>query len=315
MVNMLRKNLLVYLKSDVDSFSVKQYHLERIREVFPGIHLIEATGKEAFLAHLKDADWLLSWQFKPEWYEQTPKLAAVFTPAAGKDWVPPDPSGRVKNFYGQFHGRIMRESLLAMVLYFNRRLDQCLDNGKKQLWDRNALDGSSALFSQQILIIGYGSIGRQMAELFKAFGARITGVKRNISGFENDPIADKVVTFDNLAEELPLADHVVLMLPGGPDTNSIFTERHFSLMKPGSHLYNLGRGNCYREEDLVSALRNGPLSGAGLDVFCEEPLSLTSLLWNFPNVLITPHASAICREYLDLYIEEWVETVKETWGA
>jgi len=312
---MLRKNLLVYLKSDVDSFSVKQRHLERIRKVFPGIHLIEATERGTFLTHLKDADWLLTWQFKSELYEQSPKLTAVFTPAAGKDWVPPDPSGRVKNFYGHFHGRIMRESLLAMVLYFNRRLDQCLDNGKRRHWDRNALDGSSALFSQQILIVGYGAIGRQMAELFKAFGARITGVKRNTAGAESDPIADRVVTFDHLAEELPLADHVVLMLPGGPDTDNIFTERHFTLMKPGSHLYNLGRGNCYREEHLVKALRNGPLSGAGLDVFCEEPLPPASPLWDLPNVLITPHASAISREYLDLYVEEWIETVKGTWGA
>jgi D-2-hydroxyacid dehydrogenase (NADP+) len=311
---MLRKNLLVYLKSDVDSFSVKQRHLKRIREVFPGIHLIEATGKETFHAHLEDADWLLTWHFRPELYEQATKLAAVFTPAAGKDWVPPDPSGKVKNFYGHFHGRIMRESLLAMVLYFNRRLGRCLDNRKNRFWDRNALDGSSALFNQRVLIVGYGAIGRQMAELFKAFGARIAGVKRNITMLENDLIADRVVTFDSLADELPLADHVVLMLPGGSDTENLFTERHFGLMKPGSHLYNLGRGNCYHEEHLVSALHNGPLAGAGLDVFREEPLSPTSPLWNLPNVLITPHASAISREYLDLYIEEWIETVREIWG-
>jgi phosphoglycerate dehydrogenase-like enzyme len=149
-----------------------------------------------------------------------------------------------------------------------------------------------------------------MAELLKALGAQVTGVKRSTVGFENDPSAGRVVTFAKLNEELPMADHVVLVLPGGLETDELFTGQHFDRMKPGSYLYNLGRGNCYREELLVRALMNGPLAGAGLDVFHEEPLPTSSPLWKLPNALITPHASAISREYLDLYIEEWVETVR-----
>jgi len=307
---MITRDILVNLKNEVDSFSIKSRHLERICEAFPGIRLIEAASREDFKARLPNAVWLMTWVFRPEWYEKAPKLEAVFTPAAGNDWVPPDPSGRVKNFYGHFHGRIMRESLLAMMLYFNRRLDPASDNRKKKIWDRRIYDGAFSLFSQQVLIVGYGAIGRQMAELLKAFGARITGVKRSTAGFENDPSAARVVTFDRLNEALPMADHVVLALPGGPETDDLFTEQHFDLMKPGSYLYNLGRGNCYREENLVCALKNGPLAGAGLDVFPEEPLPPSSPLWTLPNALITPHASAISLEYLDLYIEEWIETVR-----
>ncbi len=307
-------DLLVNLKNEVDAFSVKPRHLERIREAFPGIRLVEATGREDFRDRLTDAVWLLTWVFRPEWYAKAPKLEAVFTPAAGHDWVTPDPSGRVKNFYGHFHGRIMRESLLAMMLYFNRRLASALDNRKKKIWDRRIYDGASSLFSQRVLIVGYGAIGRQMAELLHAFGARITGVKRNTAGFENDPSAERVVTFAELNEELPMADHVVLMLPGGPETDNLFTGEHFDRMKPGSYLYNLGRGNCYREEDLVAALTNGPLAGAGLDVFHEEPLPSSSPLWELPNALITPHTSAISLEHLDLYIDEWIETVRDNRG-
>jgi phosphoglycerate dehydrogenase-like enzyme len=188
------------------------------------------------------------------------------------------------------------------------------ENRKKKLWNPQIYDGSSALFSQKVLIVGYGAIGRQIAELLKVFGAKITGVKRNTAGFEYDPSADKVVTFDKLKEELPLADHVVLVLPGGPETDDLFIKEHFDLMKPGSYLYNLGRGNCYREELLVRALINGSIAGAGLDVFQEEPLPPSSPLWKLSNVLITPHASAISREYLDLYIEEWVEAVRNNRG-
>lgn len=307
---MKHKNLLVYLKNDVDSFSIKPRHLDRIRAAFPGIRLMEATGREDFCEKMTDAAWIMTWSFRAEWYEKAPRLEVVFTPAAGHDWVPPDPSGRVKNFYGRFHGRIMRESLLAMMLYFNRRLAAASDNQKCGIWDRRVFDGSCALFSQRVLIVGYGNVGRQAAELLKAFGAKITGVKRTTAGFENDLFAEKVVSFDKLQDELPVADHVVLILPGGPETEGLFTDRHFGWMKPGSYLYNLGRGNCCREADLVRALISGPLAGAGLDVFPEEPLPRSSPFWRLPNVFITPHASAISSEYLDLYVEEWVESVR-----
>jgi phosphoglycerate dehydrogenase-like enzyme len=114
-----------------------------------------------------------------------------------------------------------------------------------------------------------------------------------------------------MEEELPEADHVVFVLPGGSATDGIFTMRHFKAMKSGAFLYNLGRGNCYREEDLVNALRTGIIAGAGLDVFAEEPLPADSPLPDLPNVLITPHSSAISREYIDLFIQEWLEKLMD----
>jgi len=123
---------------------------------------------------------------------------------------------------------------------------------------------------------------------------------------------DRIISFDRLEEELPSADHVVLLLPGDKETNGIFTDRHFNTMRPGAFLYNFGRGNCYQEADLLSALKHGHLGGAGLDVFDEEPLPPSSPLWEQQNVLITPHSSAISQEYIDLFIEEWLERLRET---
>lgn len=304
------KNLLINLDNYVDAFSIKQRHLDAIRAAFPGMEITSVSCRDDFLANLPCAEWVITWLFKPDWYRTAPKLKGVFTPAAGRDWAPPDPSGRVRTFYGHFHGRIMRESLLAMILFFNRRILKSIENQHGKAWDRQAYNGGTSLFSQQVLIVGYGAIGRQTAEILKPFGTTVIGVKRDNRGFENDPYAARVVTFDRLPEELPHADHVVLLLPSGEQTEGIITAEHFSRMKKGSHLYNLGRGSCYREEDLVNALRNGPLAGAGLDVFATEPLPSSSPLWDLPNVLITPHASAITREYLDLYFQEWIDTVR-----
>jgi len=302
-------NLLIHLQHTVDAFSFKPRHLEQLRLALPDTRIIIANDHHDFLTRLPEADCALVWGFKAEWYDKAPELKMLFTPAAGRDWVAADPARRVKVFYGSFHGRIMRESLLSMMLYFNRRIGTSLDDQKNRIWGRLGYSNCIALFRQHVLIIGYGSLGQSMAELLKAFGAKVTGVKRTVSGSEITSSADRVITFDMMEDELPHADQVVLLLPGGAATDGLITARHFTAMKPGAFLYNLGRGNCYREEELLHALNDGPLAGAGLDVFAEEPLPLDSPLWQHPNVLITPHASAISREYIDLFIEEFVGTL------
>lgn len=299
-------HLLIHLHNSVDAFSLKPRHVGLLNETLPDTLITVAEGTGDFLEKLPEVDCALAWVFKSDWYNHAPKLKMLFTPAAGHDWVAPDPAGRVKTYYGKFHGRIMRESLLSMMLHFNRQVGKSLSDQRDRIWGRQDYNESVALFSQRVLIIGFGSLGQSMAELLKAFGTGVTAVKRNTRGFENHPDVDRVITFDQLAEELPRSDHVVLVLPGGAETDGVFTRQHFDAMKPGAHLYNLGRGNCYREEDLLDALKNGPLAGAGLDVFAEEPLPPASLLWEQPNVLITPHSSAISREYIDLFIQEWL---------
>jgi phosphoglycerate dehydrogenase-like enzyme len=304
-------NLLIHLHNSVDAFSLRPRHVDQIRETLPDARITVAEGNSDFMEKLPEAECALVWVFKPDWYERAPNLKVLFTPAAGHDWVAGDPSGRVRTCYGSFHGRIMRESLLSMMLYFNRHLGKSRDDQNSRIWGRLDYNRCVALFSQRVMIVGFGSLGQSMAELLKAIGARITGVKRNLAGFVGNPHVDKMITFDRVEEELPYADHVVLVLPGGTATDGIFTARHFNAMKPGACLYNLGRGNCDGEEDLLIALENGPLAGAGLDVFAEEPLPPTSPLWEKHNVVITPHSSAISQEYIDLFVQEWLGTLQK----
>lgn len=303
-------NLLVHLENSIDAFTLKPRHLDQIRASLPDTTITVAKGNSDFMDKLPEAETALVWVFKSSWYERAPKLKLLFTPAAGHDWVSGDPSGRVRTIYGSFHGRIMRESLLSMMLYFNRKLGKSLEDRDKRVWGRLDYNDCVGLFSQKVLIVGCGSLGLSMTELLKAFGAAVTGVRRNPDASGANPDIDRMITFDRLEEELPSADHVVFVLPGGSGTEGIFTARHFNAMKPGACLYNLGRGNCYREEDLLAALRNGTLAGAGLDVFANEPLPPSSPLWEQPGVLITPHSSAISREYIDLFIREFLETLK-----
>jgi len=124
--------LLIHPHHDIDAFTLKSRHVAQIRHSLPEVGITITTSHSDFMARLPEAEYALVWVFKPEWYATAPRLQALFTPAAGRDWVAADPSGRVMTCYGRFHGRIMRESLLSMMLYFNRRLGKSLaDQGRR----------------------------------------------------------------------------------------------------------------------------------------------------------------------------------------
>ena len=297
--------ILIGLRNPIDAFSLQPTEVEALTQAVGRIYDIQvADSKNDFLANLPSAEIVICWKFAVEWYGLAPKLNAIYTPSAGRDWIAPDPEGRVPVDHGSFHGPLMRESLLAMMLYFNRRLDLAVGDKRNKEWNRNRYSDVRALTGQNVMIIGYGSIGRSCAEVLKALGCHITGVRRTPQS--EDTFADHIITMADMPTYLPDMDQVVCVLPGDSSTEGIITADHFSRMKEGAYIYNLGRGNCYAEADLIQALTQGPLAGAGLDVFAEEPLPESSPLWELDNVFIMPHASAICRNYLPAYIKELI---------
>lgn len=292
------------LNNSIEAFCFKVDHVSELQSVFPSLEIVTVRSTHELVDTAGDADFIATWRLPAEVYDRAPKLKAVFTPAAGREWVASDPSGRVPVFYGTFHGMLMAESLLSMVLYFNRRLDLLSANKQAKRWTQKGLSESRSLSVQRALVIGYGNIGRACARALAAIGCNVTGVRRSPDESDVTKHVRTVVRFEEMGPHLEKADHVVLVLPGDTDTTHIFTREHFESMKESAFLYNLGRGNCYREEDLVTALETGRIAGAGLDVFAEEPLPSASKLWKLPNTLIMPHASAVYDDYMDLFLAE-----------
>ncbi len=304
---------LVFLEHSIPAFRISDELLEGLARRFPNHAFERVIDNDNALDRLPDADLLITWKMESAWYRSAPKLQALFTPAAGRDWVAEDPLGRVRVFHGSFHGTIMAETLLAMVLHFNRRIHHAMRLQRDHVWERAGFSDASRLSGQKIVIIGYGTIGRTCARLLKTLGCgTIIGVRRHLQRTEQDKDADRICSMQELLEVLPEADHVVAILPGGPQTEGIVTAQHFSSMRPSAFFYNLGRGNCYDELVLVNALRDKVIAGAGLDVFSQEPLPLESSLWDLPNVLILPHVSAMGPDYLPLFLKQvvhWIETL------
>jgi D-3-phosphoglycerate dehydrogenase / 2-oxoglutarate reductase len=144
---------------------------------------------------------------------------------------------------------------------------------------------SVARLSQRTLgLVGYGRIGRRVAEKARAFGLEVVA-------YDPYAITADGVELLELDELLRRADILSLHVPLTPETLHMIGTRELALLKPGSLVINIGRGGMVDEEALVAALHSGHLAGAALDVTEIEPLPLDSPLLGAPNVILTPHVA------------------------
>jgi D-2-hydroxyacid dehydrogenase (NADP+) len=293
---------LVYLSNPVRAFQPSARQLAELAARASPHEFGVAHVDSDFFAGLPLAEVVVAWSFHEDWYARAPRLRHVFTPAAGHESFARDPTGRVALHFGRFHGAIMAESLLAMITFMNRRLGVALEAQAEKRWDRAPYSECRLLHGQTVLIIGFGAIGRQCGRLLSALGMCVHGLRRTLEA--PPPGVHRVWPATRRDEALSLADHVVCVLPGDTDTDHFLDERAFSHMKRSACVYNLGRGNAIDPDALASALAQGRVAGAFLDVVPAEPLPQDSPLWTAPHLYLTPHASAISAEYLDLYIDE-----------
>lgn len=198
------------------------------------------------------------------------------------------------------------EHCLSLMLALVRRLPEHGRDCSSQTWRRR--DRYDELYGSSVCIVGLGDIGTEIARRCSVFGMRITGVRRSTSG--HHPYADRIVSMDCLPDALADTDHVVLTIPGTPETTGLMSAPMLDRMKPGSRLYNLARGSLIDEQALIERLKGGYLAGAALDVFREEPLPPASALWDFKNVIVTPHIAGRSVREFDRFCDLCVENLE-----
>jgi phosphoglycerate dehydrogenase-like enzyme len=295
------------------NFRLREEHIRRLQEPFPDFGFIHCQSKEQFLEALPDADIVCSFRFKAEWFGRAPKLRRLISPTAGRDWFPDQPPPGVKLEFSTFHGKIMAETMVGMMLSHARGLIRAYSLQKDEPWPNQTLEPSLRLLrGSQVTVLGFGHVGNHIARLVKCFGAVVTAVRRN-PGQRPDYFGkqDRLLPADRLEEVLPQTDHLVLCLPSMAETTGILNARRMMLLPENAGIYNVGRGNAVDEAALAALLRERPLCEAYLDVFREEPLAAESSLRNLPNCLILPHISALSPEYMDLFIDELIEKLTE----
>jgi phosphoglycerate dehydrogenase-like enzyme len=185
------------------------------------------------------------------------------------------------------------------MLGLTRKIHTYVKNQQSKTWHHSGM--KLELHGKTIGIIGVGAIGQETAKIAKAFSMHVIGIRHSGAPVK---YVDEMYTTKDLHAILPQCDYVVITVPLTKDTFHLFGARQFELMKSSSFLINISRGDVLIEKDLIRALEQQQIAGAGLDVFETEPLQKESPLWEFDNVIVTPHTSGSTEFYNQRVIED-----------
>jgi phosphoglycerate dehydrogenase-like enzyme len=267
----------------------------------PDADLVAAAGREEVMQQIGNADAYVPGPWGEDVLAAGTRLRWVHFPWAGVETEVFPALARsdvlVTNSAGVF-AVPMAEHVIGMMLALSRGLLICARRSPEQLWHakgarRSVTERVCELNGGTLGIVGYGGIGRAVAERVKGLGMCVLGLRRRP---EPDEFAGEVWGPDRLDELLRRSDCVVLSCALTDETRGLIGARELALMKPTALLVNVARGAVVDEPALIEALREGRLGGAGLDVTAQEPLPVDSPLWTMENVIVTPHVAGFSQQ-------------------
>jgi phosphoglycerate dehydrogenase-like enzyme len=305
--------------------AVDEARLKKIEDAAGGLIVVNAADEEAAVQAISDADAFFG-KLAPPMLAAATRLRWVQSPTASLEhYLFPELVAHactLTNMRGLFYD-VIADHVFGYILCFARNLHLYLRQQMRREWAPlggeqartsfasgpgvvSAIDRAHLHLSDCTLgIVGLGSIGGEIARRGLAFGMRVLAV---------DPVrtekpagVEALWPLDRLAELLAASDFVVIAAPHTPATEGMFDRARIQQMKRSAYLINIGRGVIVKLDDLCAALEAGEIAGAALDVFEQEPLPADHPLWDFENVLITPHIAAasvhIAQRHLDVLLD------------
>ncbi len=302
--------------------------LQRLRDVSPVLEVSQVTCRtpEEMLPYLEEPEVLYTYHadFLPE---QAPNMRWVQLSSAGVNHLLGKPimqSDIIVTTSSGIHAVPIAEYVFGSMLAFARKFPLALSYQWKGEWPKDRWKHllGSELRGSTIGIVGYGSIGREVGRLAKAFGMTVLASKRSPKRTQDtgytlpkagDPKmqhVDGVFGPGDIEEMVSQCDYVVVALPLTPETEGIISEGVLRAMKPTAYFVNISRGEVVDEPALIRALKEGWIAGAGLDVFTQEPLPDDSPFYELQNVILTPHISAATAVYNDRITDLFAENLR-----
>jgi phosphoglycerate dehydrogenase-like enzyme len=208
------------------------------------------------------------------------------------------------------HAKPLADFAAMAILWFAKDGFRMIREQAARRWTRYC---GRSVSGATVGIVGFGSIGREVAKVCRAMGMRVVATSRTLRAGASDD-ADQIISVSNLTALLGVADYVVLAVPHTPQTERLLGGAELAAMRPGAVLINVARGAVVDEAALIAALRDGHLGGAALDVLSMEPPAADNPLWSMPNVLISPHSASTVESennrLTDLFCENLVRYVR-----
>lgn len=287
------------------SFDLPSVYVEKIRSVSPSLEVVSSEDKEEALRLVEDADVLFAGFFSKELFLAAKRLIWIQAWGAGVDrfLIPEVVKSRViVTNAGGVHPTPISEHVVGLMLCLCRKLHLFIRDQMGRKWERYESSVSTEqveeLAGKTIGIVGLGRIGTEIAQKAKCLGMRVIATKRDPSRLASTSV-DRLFHPTYLNQLLAQSDFVVLSLPLTKETQGMIGEAQLKSMKRTGYLINVSRGRIVQESRLIEALKQGWIAGAGLDTFENEPLPENSELWDFRNVIITPHIAGLTPYYME----------------
>ncbi len=284
---------------------IEPAQLQCFRGAFPGVEFLQLDGDPLPKGLERAEAAAIAWTGPP--------IDAILDAGRGLQWLHQrgagiDPISTPKLVASELiltngsgnHAINIAEHVLGLMLAFARQLPALWRAQGERQWRPPAAESLFELSGQTLAVIGTGALGGAVAERSTAFGMRVLGVRRSSAGTLPPGFA-AMASIASIDGALGEADHVVITLPLTAETRGLFSTARIAAMKPGAHLYNVGRGAIVDPDALLAALRSGHLAGAGLDVTDPEPLPADSPLWAEPGVIVTAHSSGLTPRSYERY--------------
>lgn len=302
----------------VNEGSFNDRHMEQIRAAAPEADIIVVKNSdkktEETLTKCADIEIFFGLDINA-WIKSLPDLKWAQVSVAGVDWLLDypdiaDSDVAITNASG-VHAIPVSEHVLAIMLSFCRNMTVHFKDQMNRKWRR--LPEYRELAGSTIGIIGIGKIGEKIAETAKALGMKVLGLRRNPDRASSN--VDRMFGPDQLMKMLPACDWVVISAAATKETGGMIGAPEFNAMKKSAYIINIARGALIQEDELIKALREDRIAGAGLDVFEKEPIEESSPFWELPNVIITPHVAAGTPYYVDRLVDIFCENIKRYYSG
>jgi len=256
----------------------------------PGSRIVEARDQATQRRELPDTDILFG-RVHADLFSQATRLRLYHSIGAGVDNILTTELANSDVPLASEKGDVgihLSEHAFALLLGLTRGLHTAIRTPDYDLREPIRVH-QRELYEQTMGIVGFGGTGRAVARRAVGFGMRVLGV--DIEDVAPEPGVDAIWKPDRLADLLGASDVVVIGLPLTKATHHLFTRERFAQMQRHAILINVTRGEIVRGEDVLAAVDEGLILGAGLDVTAPEPLPKDHPLWRHPRVIVTPHTA------------------------
>jgi len=291
-------------------YPVEQRHIDQIQAAASEAKIVDA-GQEKVATELLTADVFCGHAKVPvPWDEvvEQGKLRWIQSSAAGMDHclVPSviDSDVIVTSASGVLADQVAEHCVCLLTGLLRNMTTFFPAQQRREFVRRPTRD----LHHSTIGIVGLGGVGRRIAEVLSPFKTRILATDRH--PVDQPATVEELWPADRLHDLMREVDVVILSAPLNHETRGMIDADALAQMKPGALLVNMGRGPLVKEAVLVEALRSGHLGGAAMDVTEIEPLPESSALWDFDNVIITPHVAGQSARRIDNMTDFFCENLR-----